>query len=154
MIARRPPLGGATPPPSPLRRGVSLIEVLLAFAIFMISIAGVSVLVRSALEHADQAARTNLCSRLASSKMGELTAGVGDTTLSADGSQGTFPEEPNYQWQLLSRPGEVSGTYDVTVRVWSDPPRPGGEVSLSQVVIDPALLNNAGPLQAPTTEVP
>lgn len=133
----------------PVRRGVSLIEVLLATAIFLISIAGISVLTRVASDNAADAARTNLCSRLARSKMAELEAGVGDATVSGGGS-GTFAEYPNYQWEVTSV--QSGYAYDVTVRVWIDTGtmRPT-EVSLSQLILDPYLMNNAAPLSAPTT---
>jgi prepilin-type N-terminal cleavage/methylation domain-containing protein len=147
---------GAT---GPVRRGVSLIEVLLATAIFLIAIAGISVLTRVASDNAAEAARTNQCSRLARSKMAELEAGVGDAPLSG-GASGTFAEYPTYQWQVDSVPVGASGyTYDVTVRVWIETGtmRPT-EVSLSQIILDPAAMNNAAPISPPapptTTEPP
>jgi prepilin-type N-terminal cleavage/methylation domain-containing protein len=151
IARRRGPSGG------PLRRGVSLIEVLLATAIFLISLASISVLVRTAADSATEATRTNLCSQLARSKMAELEAGVGDVTI-ADGGGGTFAEYPNYQWEVVSKQvtaGSGYGyAYDVTVRVWIETRLKTTEVSLSQILVDPALLNNAAPLTAPTTETP
>jgi hypothetical protein len=43
--------------------------------------------------------------------------------------------------------------YDVTVRVWIETTtsRPT-EVSLSQIILDSYLMNNAAPLSPPTTE--
>lgn len=137
-----------------LRRGVSLIEVLVATAIFLISLASISVLIRTAADSATEATRTNLCSQLARSKMAELEAGVGDVTI-ADGGTGTFSEYPNYQWEVVSVSVAAGGkyAYDVTVRVWIETRLKTSEVSLSQILVDPALLNNAAPLTAPTTEV-
>lgn len=135
----------------PVRRGVSLIEVLLATAIFLISLAAISVLVRGASDNAADAARINLCSRLARMKMAELEAGVADVTLSAGGS-GVFNNYPNYQWQVVSVPTTAPYTYDVTVRVTNPYANRPTEVSLSQVILDPTLLNNAAPLQLPVTE--
>ncbi len=148
MIARRRRQTGR-----PLRRGVSLIEVLLATAIFLIALASISVLVRSAADSAADATRTNLCSQLARSKMAELEAGVGDVTISSGGS-GTFDDRPGYQWEVTSEAVSAgTGTYyDVTVRVWIETQLKTTEVSLSQLLIDPSLLNNAAPLTAPTTE--
>lgn len=142
MIVRRRGVAG------PVRRGVSLIEVLLATAIFLISIAAIMALLRSASDTAAEAARTNQCSRLARSKMAELEAGVGDATISGGGS-GTFDAYPNYKWEVTSVP--VGAAYDVTVRVWVDTTLRPTEVSQSQVLVDPTYLNNAAPLSPPTT---
>lgn len=137
----------------PLRRGVSLIEVLLATAIFLISLASISVLIRTAADSATEATRTNQCSQLARMKMAELEAGVGDVTIDSGGS-GTFAEYPSYQWEVVSVPVSVGNgyAYDVTVRVWIETRLKTTEVSLSQILVDPVLMNNAAPLTAPTTE--
>ena len=147
MIARRP---GTR---RPARRGVSLIEVILATAIFLIALSGISVLIRSATDNALDAARTNQCSRLARSKMAELEAGVGDATVT-DGGTGVFAEYPNYQWEVVTTQAVIPNAYDITVRVWIETPSRTTEVRLSQILLDPTLLNNAAPLQAPTTETP
>jgi type II secretory pathway pseudopilin PulG len=138
------------------RPGVSLIEVLLATAIFLISIAALGILIRSGSDNATEAARTNLCSQLARSKMAELEAGIGDVTVSG-GGQGTFDDRPNYQWEVISTQisvgsGGIASAYDVTVRVWIDTGGRPTEVSLSQVLLDPYLMNNAAPITAPSTE--
>ncbi len=148
MIARRRRNSGRPP-----RRGVSLIEVLLATAIFLISLAALSVLVRSAADSAADATRSNQCSRLARSKMAELEAGVGEVSLTGGGG-GTFDEAPGYQWEVTPVPVAVGSgvAYDVTVRVWIETPLKTTEVSLSQIILDPTLMNNAAPLTAPTTE--
>lgn len=137
----------------PVRRGVSLIEVLLATAIFLIALSAIMLLFRSAFDSATEASRTNLCSRLARTKMAELEAGVGDATVSGGGN-GTFDAYPNYKWEVTSVPvgtSSVSVTYDVTVRVWLDTTLRSTEVSYSQVLVDPTYLNNAAPLSPPTT---
>lgn len=146
MIART--RGGTTSPHTP--PGVSLIEVLLATAIFLISLAALSVLLRGATDDALDADRTNLCSRLARTKMAELEAGVGEVSVST-GGVGTFADFPNYNWEVIPGQAAFTNAYDVTVRVWSDAGGRTVEVSLSQVVIDPTFLNNAAALQAPTT---
>jgi len=134
-----------------VRRGISLIEVLLATAIFLMSIAALGILVRGGSEQATEAARTNLCSQLARSKMAELEAGVSDVTLSSGGS-GEFADRPGYKWEVISTQSSVSSNaYDVTVRVWVESTVQSTEVSLSQVLLDPALMNNAAPLTAPST---
>lgn len=145
MIARR---RGTT---CSARRGVSLIEVLLATAIFLLSIAAIGVLVGVGSDNALDATRTNLCSQLARGKMAELEAGVGEVTISSGGS-GTFADRPNYNWEVVSVPTSVPNAYDVTVRVWIEIGVRPTEVSLSQILLDPALMNNAAPLTAPTTE--
>lgn len=146
MIVRRRGSGRS------VRRGVSLIEVLLATAIFLMAIAALGILVRGGSEQATEAARTNLCSQLARAKMAELEAGVSDVTLSSGGS-GEFADRPGYKWEVIStQSGVSSNAYDVTVRVWVESVIGQSiEVSLSQVLLDPALMNNAAPLTAPST---
>jgi type II secretory pathway pseudopilin PulG len=142
VIARRPGQCGTARP------GVSLIEVLLANAIFLISLAAIGVLVRSGSDAALEASRTNLCSQMARVKMAELEAGVGEVTL-PDGGSGTFADRPNYQWEVTATPTGVPNAYDVTVRVWNEVGSRPVEVSISQVLLDPSLMNNAAPLQPP-----
>ena len=59
------------------RPGLSLLEVLLASVIFMMVLAGITILIRSAVDNALSAYRTNLGSSLARSKMAEVEAGLG-----------------------------------------------------------------------------
>ncbi|MCU0705181.1 MAG: hypothetical protein MUF18_14505 [Fimbriiglobus sp.] len=132
------------------RPGISLIEVLLATAIFLMSIAALGILLNTGSDAALEAYRTNLCSQLARAKMAELEAGVGDVAVTSGGS-GTFADRPTYNWEVISTPAAVANAYDVTIRVWVESGNRPTEVSLSQIVIDPTLLNNAAPLQAPTT---
>lgn len=142
MIARRP---GHT---RTARPGVSLIEVLLATAIFLMSLSAIGVLLRAGSDAALEASRTNLCSQMARAKMAELEAGVGEVTV-PDGGSGTFADRPNYQWEVICVPTSVPNAYDVTVRVWNEVGSRPVEVSVSQIVLDPYLMNNAAPLQPP-----
>jgi len=121
-----------------------------ATAIFMMSIAAIGILVRGGSDMALEASRTNLCSRLARSKMAEIEAGTSDVTVSTGGS-GSFADQQGYQWEVISVPISVPNAYDVTVRVWVDSGVKLTEVSVSQILLDPSLMNNAAPLSAPTT---
>jgi hypothetical protein len=120
-------------------------------AIFLLSIAAIGILVRGGSDMATDAAHTNLCSQLARSKMAEVYAGVGDVSLTSGGS-GEFADHPGYKWEVIST--QMSGcpnAYDVTVRVWIESGIQPTEVSLSQVLLDPALMDNAAPRTAPST---
>ena len=97
------------------RPGVSLIEVLLATAIFLMAVASISVLMSGAADSAIDTNRINLCSSLARSKLAELEAGVGDVSLTSGGS-GTFPDYPNLSWDVTCEPTAYLNAYDVTVR--------------------------------------
>jgi Tfp pilus assembly protein PilV len=145
VIAARPGLCHTARP------GVSLIEVLLATAIFLMSIAAIGVLLRTGSDAALEASRTNLCSQLARAKMAELEAGVGEVTLTQGTTGGTFADRPSYQWEVICTQISVGNSYafDVTVRVWNEGGARPVEVSLSQVLLDPSLMNNAAPLQPP-----
>lgn len=143
MIARRPGSRRTARP------GVSLIEVLVATAIFLVSMTAIGILLRAGSDAALEASRTNLCSQMARTKMAELEAGTGEVTVTPGTTSGTFPERQNYQWEVICVETDVLNAYDVTVRVWNEVgPRPV-EVSISQVVLDPYLMNNAAPLQPP-----
>ncbi len=136
--------------PNGKRPGVSLIEVLLATAIFLMAVASISVLMSGAADSAIDTNRINLCSSLAPSKIAHLEEGVGDVSLTSGGS-GTFPDYPNLSWDVTCEPTAYLNAYDVTVRVYAPNSARKTEVVLSQLIFDPAYLNNAGALTAPTT---
>jgi len=133
-----------------VRPGLSLMEVLLATVIFLMALGGISVLINSAVENAFQATRTNTASSYARSKMADLEAGTGDTTVSSGGS-GTFDNDPAWNWRVTST--ELSpGTYDVELVVWQEAGAARRtEVVLSQIIFDPNLLNNAATAKPPET---
>ncbi|AMV29054.1 hypothetical protein VT84_31960 [Gemmata sp. SH-PL17] len=73
------------PRPAP-RRGLSLIEVLLALTILVIALAAVSQLVDIGSDHGNRARATTRGTRLAQGKMAEVEAGVVPLTGEATGN--------------------------------------------------------------------
>jgi Tfp pilus assembly protein PilV len=127
---------------------MTILEVLIAFAIFLFSLAAIAQLVdlgsRSARETIDQ----NTGTRLAQSKLAEVEAGV--IAPSAGGS-GTFDDEPDWQWSVESGGSPVPNVYDVTVRVWREVGANRFEVTLAQMVCDPLQMGTAAAAVSPTT---
>lgn len=151
MIVRVPsnrPPASAGAPGRFARSGLSLLEVLLAMAIFMISLAAIGTLVDRGTTDAADAAGTTAATRLAQSKMAEVEAGVIGVQ---DGGSGAFEgDDAGWNWEVTSAAAGSPNTYEVTVRVSRGTGRPL-EVKLAQVIYDPALMNNAATATPPTT---
>ncbi len=117
------------------RHGLTLLEVLVALAIFLLSLGAITRLVTFAGQLALEARRTDEATRLARSKMSEVFAGVVPLE-SADDTP--FDEDPDYTWSLTADSGSMSGLWVVTVTV----KRKGDEgpgFSLQQFVLDPTV---------------
>ena len=136
----------AGPPGRFVRSGMSLLEVLLSMAIFMIALAAISMLIDTGTRDAADAAGTSVATRLAQSKMGEVEAGV---IAVSNGGSGPFDgDDAGWSWEVTSTGTTLTNTYDVTVRVFRTTGRPL-EVNLYQTVFDPALMNNAATATPP-----
>ena len=131
-----------------LRPGLSLLEVLLATVIFMMSVAGLSVLIGTAVDNALSASRSSLGSSLASSKMAELESGATDIDLSSGGT-GTFTDQPDWNYDITSS-SVAANCYEVTVTVWVTPDlNKRDAVKLVQYIFDPSEFNTAAKATAP-----
>jgi general secretion pathway protein I len=123
------------------RPGISLMEVLISLAIFLMSLAVLGQLIGLASNQAIEIQQRSLASQMCESKLAELSAGILPLTTQ---QETPFEEDPNYQWSILVQPqGQVDGLYQVTVVV--SRPRPDGsqlEVSLSRLMIDPSLMGS------------
>jgi Tfp pilus assembly protein PilV len=132
---RSKPTGGN--PWAPPRRAFSLLEVIVAMAIFFISIVAIGQLITMAGEHALEIEQQGEAAMLAQAKINEVIAGV--VALSAQSDQ-SFDEAPDYRWALTAdQNSSISNLYTVTVVVSRE--RSDGskvQVSLSQLVLDPA----------------
>ena len=131
------------------RAGLSLLEVLVALAIFMLSVVVISQMVDSAARTAQRSQRLTKAALRAESKMSELLAGIepvapiGLTPLD-DPEPGWFYEilvEPE-QWSTVPVEGQaVVGLYTVHVRIVWQSSQTGEEVEylLTRIMLDPAL---------------
>ena len=131
---------------------MTLLEVLVAMAVFLIALAGIAQLIDFGTDSAVDAARTTTGTRLAQSKMAEVEAGVVPVS---ESSSGTFDDEPNWQWAVEVGAEVAPNTYPVTVRVWIETGRKV-EVDLSQIIYDPQYLGNGAAAVDPNaaTEAP
>ncbi len=138
----------ATRPARPHQRaGLSLLEVLVALAIFLMSLAAIAGLVDFGAERAQAAAMTTLGTRLAQSKLAEVEAGL---TPPNSSESGTFDDEPDWTYSLEAGAALAANTYPVTVTARREMGGRKYEVALTQVVFDPAFQGNAAAVVKPT----
>ena len=135
------------PPSRPCRHGMTLLEVIVAMAIFLIALASIAQLIEFGTNNSIEAARTTTATRLCQSKMAEVEAGIIPAT---EGGQGTFDEEPLWKWSVEVGAEVAANTYPITVKAWIDQGR-RVEVSMTQIVYDPQFMGNAASAVAPTT---
>jgi len=136
------------PTRSPRRPGLSLLEVLVALAIFLIALAAIAGLVDFGAERAQSAAMTTLGTRLAQSKLAEVEAGL---TPPNAAESGTFEDEPEWSYALEPGAALAANTYPVTVRVRRELAGRAYEVVLTQIVFDPAFQGKATAVAPPAT---
>jgi Tfp pilus assembly protein PilV len=135
--------------PRPARRpGLSLLEILLSLAIFLLSLVAIGGLVESGSERGLSAAMQAAGTRLAQSKLAEVEAGAIPVS---SGGQGTFDDEPEWNWSVEPGAAAVPNVYPVTVRVWREYGGGRHEVVLTQMIFDPAQMGNASEAPKPTT---
>jgi len=126
----------ASPQQHPTRPGFSLMEVLVALAIFLLAFAGISRLVTLASDRALDVKLQSQATQLCQAKLAEVVAGAVPLSSQADVS---LDEDPSWTWSLDAEQGNVPGLWNVTVKVKRQ--QSGGvhlEASLSQMVLDPS----------------
>ena len=130
------------------RPGLSLLEVLLALTIFLLSLTAIGGLVDYGAARGTAAQTQAMGVRLAQSKLAEVEAGVMPVS---SGGSGTFDEDPNWNWSV--EPGDMVATnvYSVTVRAWREIGGQRHEVSLTQMIFDPTMMGNAAAAQSPAS---
>jgi len=120
------------------RQGISLLEVILALSVFLISITGLVFLMGVA---SDQALETQMRSQafsLAQSKLAEVSSGA--IPLEGKG-EAACEDDDDYMWSMDVDSGGFNGLSNVTVHVSRK--RANGtklECSLSQMVLDPKIV--------------
>ncbi len=121
------------------RKGLSLIEVLLAMTIFFIAIVAISRLVDIGTDRELEARLHSTGSRLAQSKLAEVETGI--ESLESEG--GEFGEaELGWSW-TMSAEAEATNLYLVTITVTRDLKGRPFTLSFSQMIIDPAVKGSA-----------
>jgi general secretion pathway protein I len=130
------------------RDGMSLMEVLIALAIFLLCLTAISRLVDMGGDFALSARYQNTGTRLAASKLAEVEAGLVALTqassgdFSADGDDG-------WTWTVTPSATDVTNVYAVTVTVSKPFQGRDFQVVLTQTVCDPAQMGTGAEAQPP-----
>jgi type II secretion system protein I len=132
---------------TPTRRGLSLLEVLLSLAILVIALVAISRLVNIGAQRGAEARAHSRGVRLAEAKMAEVEAGV----IPLDGeASGQFDgDDAIWSYTVSSEATGPPNLYNVTVRVTRDLQGKPFEVSLSQLVFDPAFMGSSAQAELP-----
>jgi type II secretion system protein I len=119
------------------RPGLSLLEVLVALAIFLFAMVAIGRLVVSGGDRALDVRYKSEAVQIAQTKLAEVASGA--IALSSQGGS-PLDEDPEWQWSLDAEQGSVANLWNVTVRV--SRAGPGGNsmeyCSLTQMVLDPS----------------
>jgi general secretion pathway protein I len=142
----------APPGPAPrsngahARHGLTLIEVLLALAILLMSLAAIGQLVDVGSDRGLDARFHVIGTRLAQAKLAEFEAGV----IPIDGGSGTCDDEPEWSWEVSSSAETATNLYRVTATVHRTVRGKRFEIALGQLVYDPAMTGSAAQAQKPS----
>ncbi len=120
----------------PRRRGLSLLEVLTALAIFLFSLIVISQLVGLAGDRALAVQQQGDAAQKCQSKLAEVV--IGAVPLASQPDQ-PLDDDPDWMWSMTAEPADVANLWSVNVRVYrqqSDGTQV--ECSFSRLVFDPA----------------
>ena len=129
------------------RRGLSLLEVLIALAVFLIAYVGVWQLMNLSSDQAVELTNRNRATQLAQSKLDEVLSGA--LALQSQGDTG-FEDEynaPGFTYQIDVADGAVSSLHLVTVTVTRETATSTVKVQVSQMVLDPAQAGSTQDVQ-------
>ncbi|MFL5241167.1 MAG: hypothetical protein ACJ8FY_03585 [Gemmataceae bacterium] len=130
-----------------VRSALNLLEVLVALAIFLISMGALHYLVTLCSERVMEIKERSQAARLCQSKMNEVMAGAVALQSQNDSA---FDEDPDWRWSLeCSQSSESTNlwTVKVTVRNQKDG-KSGLEETLTQMVLDPSMRGSTLDLAA------
>lgn len=127
------------------RPGLSLVEVLLAMAIFFIAIVAISRLVDVGTDYELEARMHTTGTRLAQAKLAEVETGIE----SFEAMGGDFPDpDAGWSWSMTAEV-QVPNLYLVTVTVTRDLKGRPFSLTLSQMILDPAVKGAAAEAARP-----
>jgi type II secretion system protein I len=128
------------------RPGLSLLEVLVAMAIFLFSVIAIAHVIGQAGDRAIDVQRQSQAIQICHAKMAEVIAGAIPMSSQSDTP---LEEDPDWHWSLDAQQGSVAGLWNVNIKVSRQGPNKI-ETSLSQLVLDPSLRgNNMQPILTP-----
>jgi Tfp pilus assembly protein PilV len=129
-----------THPPTNLnqhRPGLSLLEVLVAMAIFLFSIVAISRLVIAGADRALETRYRSEAIQVCQQKLARVA--IGELPLSSQGDT-QDDDDPDWHWSLDAEQGSISGLWNITVK--ASRARPDGGLTqycaLTQMVLDPS----------------
>jgi general secretion pathway protein I len=120
------------------RKGLSLLEVIVALSIFLFALVAIARLVNLGSDLALDVEQRSRATQLCQSKLSEVVSGAVTLTSQSDTP---FDEDPNWTWSLDCEQTSVTGLWNVTVKA-SHQGSDGNKVlmcSLSQMVLDPSI---------------
>jgi prepilin-type N-terminal cleavage/methylation domain-containing protein len=133
----------------PARRGLSLLEVLLALAILSLAMAAIGKLVDVGTDRGNDARFTTRGTRLAQSKMAEVSAGLIPIS---GGTSGQFDNDDGaWSFEVASTPATPPNLYTVTVTVSRSVQGRTTQLTLSQMMFDPTQMGTAAQAEATTS---
>jgi type II secretory pathway pseudopilin PulG len=116
---------------------LSLLEVLVAMAIFLFSLVAIGRLITIGGDQAVDVRQQGEAIQLCQSKLDEVRCGALPLTSQTDVP---LEEDPNWLWTLDAEQGAAAGLWNVTVRVSRKGPDGSRlQASLSQMIIDPSI---------------
>lgn len=131
---------------APRRAGMTLLEVVVSLAIFLMSLVAIAGLVDFGSERGMAAAMQSTGTRLAQSVLAEAEAGALPVNTS---STGTFEAEPGWTYTVESTAAGPANVYTVTVTCVREIGGRRYDVTLSQMMCDPAQMGTAAAATPP-----
>jgi type II secretory pathway pseudopilin PulG len=114
---------------------MSLLEVLGATAIFLMSIVAIGELMSSSTDQALDVQFRSRATRLCQSKLNEFASGVEQLN---GATEGDFDDADGWKWKAdVSNDGSAANLYKVQITVSHDTPQGPIEVTMAQYVFDP-----------------
>jgi len=139
--------------PAAARKGLTLLEVILSLAIFLMGFVVIGQLISASSERAIEVQTRTHALQIAQSKMAEVQAGAVPLQTADDQP---CEEDDKFHWSLHAEQGSVQGLWSVVVRVTRH--RSDGhvtEVSLARYLLDPTMRGSTqdvpGPVVSSTT---
>jgi len=130
------------------RPGLSLLEVLTALAIFLVSLIALGQLLTISGERAYEVQQQSHAAQLCQSKLAEVVSGA----VSLSSTSASFDEDSDWQWNLdAEQDSSITGLWRVQVKVSRDLADGSHyESTIHQMVLDPSLRGStADSLQSP-----
>jgi prepilin-type N-terminal cleavage/methylation domain-containing protein len=144
--------GAGIPSNRSLRAGFSLIEVLLALAIFLLAVVAIGRLVDMGIDRQIESRLKIRGARLAQSKMAEVVSGSQGQGQAPTSGSGTFDnDDSDFSWDVTADLQTPQNLYLVTVTV-KHSSKLGEPFVLAQMVFNPLMMGSAQAATATTDQ--